>query len=395
MVWNPFRRGLKQSGGDDIQSRLERGDPAGRVLALLDSEYPDTPPPRGERVLRLPPVAAAVDAIADSLAAAPLRMVRDDGSPAPLGPAARLLENPGGGWTTGSLIRAMARDALVWGNSVWRIEESGGALRGLTRLRAEGIQVTPTEAGLIYRYTTPGGGVVFYAPDQVVHVPGDGGRDPRIGRSLYDRFPVSLRQLNHLHEFTLKLFENGANPSGILTTEKNVQPGVAADMADRFRAATRDRRVPFLGDGVAFLRVGMPPDEVQLIDLQVFAITEVARMFGINPILLQDMSRSTYNNMEEAYRDFSRRTVQPWADRIESALRVLLVPGRRVRLDLAYLTARDIGATTADALSMRAARAITLNELREAAGYPAVDDPAADALPDAAPVDEMPDGEVE
>ena len=375
--WFRLGGGAKQTDDAEITRLLEQGYTPAQVANLLDGAAVEVRPPRGNRVLQIPAVAAGVDAIADAVAGADLRVVLADGREAPRSEGGRALAEPRNGWTTRSMLRTMVRDALVLGNSVWRIDEgASGQILGLWRMPAEQVKIKAVPQGLVYEYQPPAGGLERLTGEQVVHIPGEGGLDPRVGASLYHRFPVALRELQYLTIFTTQLFENGGNPSGLLTTEAKLSPKDRASLAESWRLANSRgsaRRVPVLDNGVAFLRVGMPPDEVQLIDLKMHAVREVARMLSINPILLQDLERSTYANTAEAYQDFARRTVSPWARRIEAAVRHLLPPLRRAELDISYLTERGIGEISADALAQLAAGVISVNEARTAIGYEAVD----------------------
>ncbi|HAH3342132.1 TPA: phage portal protein [Escherichia coli] len=65
-----------------------------------------------------------------------------------------------------------------------------------------------------------------------------------------------------------------------------------------------------------------------------FSIEDIARMFNVSPIFLQEYSNSTYSNFSEASRAFLTMTMRPWLANFEQQIKAALlvaspVPGTR------------------------------------------------------------------
>ena len=56
-----------------------------------------------------------------------------------------------------------------------------------------------------------------------------------------------------------------------------------------------------------------------------FTIEDIARMFNISPLFLQDYTHSTYSNFSEASRAFLSMTIRPWLTNFEQQIRRSLV----------------------------------------------------------------------
>ncbi|HIE9669847.1 TPA: phage portal protein, partial [Klebsiella variicola subsp. variicola] len=69
-----------------------------------------------------------------------------------------------------------------------------------------------------------------------------------------------------------------------------------------------------------------------------FTIEDIARMFNVSPIFLQEYSNSTYSNFSEASRAFLTMTMRPWLANFEQQIKSALlvaspVPGIRYQVE--------------------------------------------------------------
>ena len=55
--------------------------------------------------------------------------------------------------------------------------------------------------------------------------------------------------------------------------------------------------------------------------LRRFSIEDIARMFNVSPIFLQEYSNSTYSNFSEASRAFLTMTMRPWLANFEQQIK--------------------------------------------------------------------------
>ncbi|CDL81262.1 putative head portal protein (fragment) [Xenorhabdus cabanillasii JM26] len=73
-----------------------------------------------------------------------------------------------------------------------------------------------------------------------------------------------------------------------------------------------------------------------------FTIDDIARMFNVSPIFLQEYSNSTYSNFSEASRAFLTITMRPWLANFEQQIKSALLmasPKRGIRYQVEFDTA--------------------------------------------------------
>lgn len=62
------------------------------------------------------------------------------------------------------------------------------------------------------------------------------------------------------------------------------------------------------------------PTSAQMIESRRFATEEISRVLGVPPILINDLSKGTYNNTEQQDSQFVKHTLSKWARKLESQM---------------------------------------------------------------------------
>lgn len=134
-------------------------------------------------------------------------------------------------------------------------------------------------------------------------------------------------------EHSGKLFANGTRLGGLLK-----MPGHLADDTKRkglldswnraFGGTRNTGKTALLEDGLEWQALGMTSEDAQLLETMQFSITDIARIFGIPPHLLAELSRATFGNIEEQGIEFVTHTIRPGAVRREEALERDLLYGK-------------------------------------------------------------------
>jgi len=193
--------------------------------------------------------------------------------------------------------------------------------------------------------------------------------------------------------FGLQWFHEGAHPSGILSTDKDLTQEKAATAKARFMAALRGSREPVvLGAGWSYQAIQVSPNESQFLETQAFTAAECCRLFGPGYPQVFGYATAdslTYANIEQRSLDLLTYSVDPWLVRLERALSELLPGPRVVRFNRKGLLRSDLLTRyKAHELALRNKMA-TINEARAEENLPPVpwgDEPAADARPVSRPV---------
>jgi HK97 family phage portal protein len=70
--------------------------------------------------------------------------------------------------------------------------------------------------------------------------------------------------------------------------------------------------------------------DAQMIESRQFNVQDIARFFGISPVLLGDLSKTSYNTIEAVQNEFLLHTLQPYVTMVENEFnRKLLKPSEK------------------------------------------------------------------
>ncbi|MFF3128515.1 phage portal protein [Streptomyces sp. NPDC057908] len=147
-------------------------------------------------------------------------------------------------------------------------------------------------------------------------------------------------------QFGASWFQDGAHPSGILSSEQALDAKQAMTAKERFMAAVHGRREPaVLGNGWKYQTIQISPNESQFLETNNYTAAECCRIFGpgFAEIFGYETGGSlTYSNIEQRSLDLLTYAVDPWLVRIERALSELLAPGQKVKFNRSALVRTDL-----------------------------------------------------
>lgn len=114
-----------------------------------------------------------------------------------------------------------------------------------------------------------------------------------------------------------------------------------------------------------------------MLETRLFNVAEIARYFNINPVLLGDLSKSSYNTIEAANLEFLTHTLMPYVSMVQDEFnRKLVKPseaGITIDLDESYLIKADKDSTAQYLKTLVDSGIITRNEARKQLGYNEMD----------------------
>lgn len=121
-----------------------------------------------------------------------------------------------------------------------------------------------------------------------------------------------------------KAFQSGGIPPAVL--QGPFQSGQAASRASEDVAATtlklakEGRPIMALPLGHELKSIGLSPSDMQLIELQRFSIEQIARIYSLPPVFLQDLTHGTFSNTEQQDLQFVKHTVKRWVEQSEQEM---------------------------------------------------------------------------
>lgn len=125
-----------------------------------------------------------------------------------------------------------------------------------------------------------------------------------------------------------KAFQSGGIPP--MTLQGPFQSGAAAarastDVANTtMKLAREGKPVMAIPMGHELKPVGFNPNEMQLLELQRFSIEQIARIYSLPPVFLQDLTNGTYSNTEQQDLHFVKHTLKRWIEQFEQELNLKL-----------------------------------------------------------------------
>lgn len=131
-----------------------------------------------------------------------------------------------------------------------------------------------------------------------------------------------------------RTFKNGSRPSGILTTDKELDDeGVAAGrLKQRWKellgGVENTGEIGVLDNGATFTPVSIPPIDAQLLESRQWTISEIARMTGSTPELLGDRNGSSMwgTGQEQIILAWLKFTLGTWITSLEQRYKAELLP---------------------------------------------------------------------
>lgn len=137
-------------------------------------------------------------------------------------------------------------------------------------------------------------------------------------------------------QFGLQWFQDGANPSGLLSYEGDLTQPVAESAKARFLAAIRGSREPVvMGRGWRFEAISVSPEESQFLQTQGYSAAECARIFGpgLAEILGYESGGSlTYATVEGRSTHLLVYSLGKWFSRVDRLLTEMLPRPQYARL---------------------------------------------------------------
>src|SRR5690606_4990533 len=76
--------------------------------------------------------------------------------------------------------------------------------------------------------------------------------------------------------------------------------------------------------GYGLRPVGLDPEKGQMTDARRFSVEEIARIFGLPPVFLQDLTHGTFTNTEQQDLFFVKHLIGQWAQALEQEMNLKL-----------------------------------------------------------------------
>ncbi|WP_276118395.1 phage portal protein [Pararhizobium qamdonense] len=342
--------------------------------------------------LQVPAVAAGVKALSEPMSILPLPVYRRGADGARDRDtdhiASRLLNGDANPWTRGPQLRELlTADAICYdgGGFAEIVRDGERKPRELHRLHPSTVTIETDSVTGEPRYrVTIGTGQRFIDFSDILHIraPSPVCMNSVSGKSPLMQAKDAIGLLITMQAHACRLFANGGRPSGILSFPQKLGSEVAKRIKASWQAATSGNAsggTAVLEEGGAFTPLSFNSVDSQFLEIWALAITEVARILRVPPVLLMDYSRQTWANAETGGQQFLTYSLAPWLSRWEAEVTLKLIePDDRATVFVEHLTDALLRADFASRATAygqyRSMGAMTANEVRAGLNLPPLPD---------------------
>lgn len=272
-------------------------------------------------------------------------------------------------------MKQMINDLLIHGNAYAYIERAQDGTP-INLIYCQNGDCTPhfnkNTQELWYRVFCVRGKV---EPVNVIHLYKDS-FDGWQGRSIISFAQNVLKLGLATDKSASRYYSSGCSIQGALTikgTRKNSKEQARQAFIETHSGANASGLV-ILDDDMSYTPLSSNANESQMLEARLFNVQEIARYFNISPVLLGDLSKTSYSTIEQANIEFVLHTLMPYIVMIEDEFnRKLVKPSEKnvtVDLDESALLRGDKKTTSAYLKELTSAGIISLNEARRILGLP-------------------------
>lgn len=172
----------------------------------------------------------------------------------------------------------------------------------------------------------------------------------------------------------MNYYKNGCAINGALTIK-----GSRRNNKEEARQAFQEAHGPsgsgliILDDSTEYTPMSSSANDAQMLEARSFNVEEIARFFNISPVLIGDLSHSSYNTIEAANMEFVSHTLMPYIALIEEELnRKLIKPSEfgiiSIDLDETFLLRGDKATTASYLQTLVSGGIMSINEARTQLG---------------------------
>lgn len=273
------------------------------VLGLTDGSMPAV---TIDKALQVPAVACALDFLPGELAQLPMHLLKSSASGAEKlsSGVASLLQHAANDETSSfELRRKLWWDHFAHGRGlVWIERNDAGTPVGLWNMDPTRTKVLRKGGKKVYQFDHqrepyPAADVIDLA--WMLRSDGLGHWSP------ISRGARAINDMLAMQEYSRRLFSKGGVPplalEGVLpTTGKDAIRRAQQQIAEAIEVAGEEgSSIAQIPSGFKLTPLGVDPDKGQMVEAKRYGVEEIARLFGLPPVFLQDLTHGTFANTEQ------------------------------------------------------------------------------------------------
>ena len=281
-----------------------------------------------DSALTVPAVLAAASFLPRSLASLPLIAYRNSsGQSSRISGGIQTLVNeaPNPEWSSYKFRNYFWTQVFTGGRGLAWIERSGATIAGIWPINPALTWISRDGMG---RTVYDVDGKLFAAAD-VIDVPFMMKAD---GVSHWGPITLGAGAIQlalAMNAYGSRFFAGGGVPplamEGPMPTGADAMKRAMADINRAIDSAKENEKPIFpMPPGYKLTQVGYDPSKGQMVEARLFQVQEIARIYGLPPVFLHDLSRATFTNSEQQDLHLVKHLIAQWANALEAEMNLKL-----------------------------------------------------------------------
>lgn len=233
------------------------------------------------------------------------------------------------------VFKQLINDIIYKGNAYLYIKRTNGKPSKLIYLQPSQVSIVYNQLDDDLKYLVSSNKNVkrTVLPDDILHFY-MWSRDGVNGVSLLNYGQRVVDLANAAEQTAKQFFDSGCQITGVLSFNGRVTD----EQKQKIRTSWNAIHSGDSGSGLAILegdskfeKIAANSQEAQLLETRNYNTTEIARLFNISPILLGDLSHTSYADIEQAQLEFVTHTLLPYIIMFETEIDRKLLKSERTR----------------------------------------------------------------
>lgn len=202
--------------------------------------------------------------------------------------------------------------------------------------------------------------------------------DGVVGISTLEHARNSLGLYHDAEKFAANFYAGGCALGGFIKSETSLTPKqkneIKEGFSNAFGRSGTSNGLAVLEGNLSYESITVNPQDSQMLQNREFSVIDVARWFGVSPIKLMDLSKSSYSTVEATQLAFLTDTIAPLLEKIELEFETKLFPLGEVdvRFDVSQLLRADRQSLASYYSTMVQSGVMQINEVRRELDLPSV-----------------------
>ena len=222
----------------------------------------------------------------------------------------------------------LMQNTLTTGRSLTYVERLNNRVTNLFSLDPSKVKIKTKGFNKVYVFKADNGREITYQANEIIDIPFALRSDNITAISPILNSKNAIGLMIAANNYGAKFFNNGGVPPFVVTGKFETGKAMkraSDELQQAIRNASKEERLALtLPLNHEIKPIGSTPEDSQMVDLQRFQIEEVARIYSLPPVFLQDLTHGTFSNTEQQDLHLVKHTIRRWVTQIEQEMNLKL-----------------------------------------------------------------------